>query len=121
MFTVVDEKPAINDLQYMSIAGEDGETHFRLIERLQVRWRNLAIALKFPPHSIETIEHSKNSIYQLLSEWLQGANMKEDTRPLTWRTLIEALHEAKIHEEADTLEKHFVLTEKRIVALQFGM
>ena len=121
MFTVVDQKPAFNDLQYMSIAGEDGETHFRLIERLQVRWRNLAIALKFPPHSIETIEYSKNSIYQLLSEWLQGANTEEDTRPVTWRTLIEALHEAKIHEEADTLEKHFVLTEKRIVALQFGM
>ena len=78
MFTVVDEKPALNDLQYISIAGEGGETHFRLMERLQVRWRNLAIALKFPLHSIETIEHSKNPIYQLLSEWLQGANMEED-------------------------------------------
>ena len=120
MHTVVDEKPALDDLKYMSIAGEDGETHFRLMEHLQFRWRSLAIALKFPFHSIEAIEHSKNPIYQPLSEWLQGANMKEDTRPLTWTTLIEALREAKIHEEADTLEKHFVLAEKRVVASQFG-
>ena len=121
MFTVVDEKPAIYDLQYMSIAGEDGETRFRLMERLQVRWKNLAIALKFSLHSIEAIERNKDSIYKLLSDWLQGANMEEDTRPVTWRTLIEALREAKIHDEADTLEKHFVLIEKSVVASQFGM
>ena len=119
--TVVDEKPALNDLQYLSIGGKDGETHFRLMERLQVRWKSLAIALKFSPRSIEAIEHNKDSIYKLLSDWLQGANMEEDTRPVTWRTRIEALRVAKIHEEADTLEKHFVLTENSVVASQFGI
>ena len=72
MYTVVDEKPALDDLKYMSIAGGDG-----LIEHLQVRWRSLAIALKFPLHSIEAIERNKNPIYQLLSECMVAGSQNE--------------------------------------------
>ena len=106
----------------MPIACEDGEKPFRLMDRLKLHWKELAIALKFPSHSIGAIEDSKDPVYQLLSDWLKGANMEEDTRTITWRTLIEALHMAKIHGEAATLEKHFTLTEKSaVVASQSSM
>ena len=112
VLTVVDEKPALSDLQYMRIADKDGETHFRLMERLQPLWRHLAIALKFPQHKIKTMEHNDDSVFDLLNEWLHGANMEEDMRPVTWGTLIEALREANYHEEADILKKCLVLTER---------
>ena len=105
----------------MPIACEDGKS-FRLMDHLKLQWKELAIALKFPSHSIGAIEDSRDPVYQLMSDWLEGANMEEDTRPITWGTLIEALHMAKIHGQADILEKHFVLTEKSLVlASQFGM
>ena len=100
---------------------EGDEESFRLLDRLRPHWKEFAIALRFPSHSIATIKGSDDPLYQLLSEWLRGANLGEDTRPVTWRTLIEALHMANVHEEAEMLEKHFVLTEKRIVTPQFGM
>ena len=100
---------------------EGDEESFRLMDRLKPHWKQFAIALKFPLHSIATIQSSNDPVYQVLSEWLRGANLGEDTRPVTWKTLIEALHNANIHEEADTLEKHFVLTEKGVVVSHFGM
>ena len=121
-FSIADEKPTLSDLQCMPTACEDGEQQFRLMDRLKPHWEELAIALKFPSHSIGAIKHSEKPVYQLLSVWLERANMEEDIRPITWRTLIEALHNAKIHGEADTLEKHFGLTEKSaVVASQSGM
>ena len=93
---------------------------FRLLDRLKPHWKEFAIALRFPPHSIATIEGSNDPVCQLLSEWLRGANVREDTRPVTWKTLIEALRKAGIHNEADILEKHFVL-KTAVVASQFGM
>ena len=102
----------------MPIVGD--KEPFRLLDRLKPHWKEFAIALRFPPHSIATVEGSNDPVYQLLSEWLRGANVGKDTRPITWKTLIEALHKAGIHNEADILEKHFVL-KTAVVALQFGM
>ena len=79
MFSVVDEKPALNDLQYMLI--EDGKSHFRLMDRLQPHWRSFAIALRFPQHKITNMEHNDNPVLYLLKEWLHGANKEEDRRP----------------------------------------
>ena len=98
----------------------DGES-FRLMDHLRPHWKEFAIALRFPSHSIATIQGSNDPLYQLLSEWLREANVGEDTRPVTWKTFIESLHLANIHEEADTLEKHFVLTDDRVAASQFGI
>ena len=83
---------------------------FRLMDRLkpQQHWRSLAIALKFPLHKIATIESKDDPVFCLLSEWLQGANHDNDQRPVTWRTLIEALRHANVHAEANELEKHYI-------------
>ena len=91
----------------MSYTGEDGrDVHFRLMDQLKPHWRRLAIALKFPQHEIAIMENKDDSLYYLFSEWLRGAN-QEDPRPVTWRTLIEALRCANVQEEANVLEKHF--------------
>ena len=111
IYCIADEKPALNDLQYMSITGDDGEIHFRLMERLQPKWRRFAIALRFPQHKIKTMERNDDPVFDLLNEWLHGGNMEEDRRPATWGRLIEALREVNYHEEVDILEKHFVSTD----------
>ena len=110
-FTTVDDKPGLHDLQYMSYTGEDGKNvSFRLMDRLNPPryWKRLAIALKFPYHNIATIESDDDPVVCLLSEWLRGANHDNDQRPVTWRTLIEALRHANFHAEANKLEKHYI-------------
>ena len=93
----------------MSYTGKDGiDTHFRLMDQLQPHWRRLAIALKFRQCDIAVMEQKDDPVYHLLSEWLRGANQERDSRPVTWATLITALREANVQEEANILEKHFV-------------
>ena len=93
----------------MSYTGEDGrDVHFRLMDQLKPHWRRLAIALKFPQHEIAIMENKDDPVFYLISEWLRGANQEKDPRPVTWRTLIEALRHANVQEEATVLEKHFI-------------
>ena len=95
----------------MSYTGEDGrDVHFRLMDQLKPHWRRLAIALKFPLHEIAVMKQEDDPVFYLLSEWLQGANQEKDSKPVTWRTLIEALRHANVQEEATVLEKHFIIT-----------
>ena len=93
----------------MSYTGEDErDVHFRLMDQLKPHWRRLAIALKFPQNEIAIMENKDDPVYYLFSEWLRGANQEKDPRPVTWRTLIEALQHANVQEEATILKKHFI-------------
>ena len=95
----------------MSYTGEDGrDVHFRLMDQLKPHWREVAITMKFPQHEIAIMEKKDNPVFYLTSEWLRGANQEVDPRPVTWRTLIEALRHANVQEEATILEKHFIVT-----------
>ena len=81
----------------MSYTGEDGrDTHFRLMDQLQPHWRRLAIALKFRQCDIAVMKQEDDPVYHLLSEWLRGANQERDSRPVTWGTLITAVHYVKL-------------------------
>ena len=92
----------------MSYTGEDGRgVHFRLMQQVRPHWRELAIALRFSQCDIAIMEEKTNPVYYLLSIWLRGANQENDPRPVTWRTLIEALQHADVQEEATILKKHF--------------
>ena len=75
------------------------------MDQLKPHILRVAIALRFPQHAIE--RHDDPVCY-LLSEWLRGANQELDTRPVTWRTLIEALQDANCQEEANVLEKYLI-------------
>ena len=94
----------------MSYAGDDGrDVHFRLMDQLKPYWRTLAIALKFPQYEIAIMESKDDPIYYLLAEWLRGANKEEDSRPASWRTLIEALRHANVQDEATILEEKIII------------
>ena len=93
----------------MSYTGEDGkDVHLRLMDQVKPHWRRLAIALKFPQHEIANIASEDDPVYYLFTEWLRGANQEKDPRPVTWGTLITALRDANIQQEANVLEKHFI-------------
>ena len=105
----MDQKPDLNDLLCMSYTSEDGKTiNFRLMDRVTPHWRRLAITLKFSQHEIDVMESKDNPVYYFLSEWLREANQENDSRPVTWRTLIEALRDANVQNEANILEQHCV-------------
>ena len=108
MLYIADAKPCLRDLQKMTYIDEDGTcVQFRLMERMRPQARQVAIALGFPHHDITTINRTSDPVYYLLSKWLQGGNPK-DQRPLTWATLITALQDAGVNEEACILEQYLV-------------
>ena len=82
---------------------------FRLMDRIKPRLTRVAIALGFPPHSIEVLEKKSDPECYLLSEWLSGRSTKA-SGPLTWGTLITALRHAGLMEEVRILEEHFIVT-----------
>ena len=105
----VNQKPDIKDLLCMPFTSEDGKTiHFRLMDQVKPHWKELAIALNFPLHKIADMQSKDDPVYYILTEWLQGANKENDSRPVTWRTLIEALQDANVQNEANILEQHCV-------------
>ena len=109
LITSADDKPVLNDLLHMSYTGEDGrDVHFRLMDQLKPYWKRFAIALKFPQHEIAVMKQEDDPVFYLISEWLRGANQEVDSRPVTWRTLIEALQCANVQEEATILKRHFI-------------
>ena len=100
---------------------EDGTTvHFRLMERIKPRVTGLAIALGFPQHIIDDVETKRDPVYYLLKEWLNGRN-QEDSRPLTWGTLITTLQHAGLLEEVRILEQHFVAAQPPVADERGGM
>ena len=103
------EKPKLNQLQCMEVIVDGKRRSFRLMDRLEPYMASVAIALGFPHYRIEIFKRSNSPVFDLLSEWLRGANMEEDRRPLTWETLITALQAAKLHEEATILENHLAV------------
>lgn len=76
------------------------------MDRIKPHFLHVAIALKIPRHFINSIRTEDDPVYHLLDVWLQGgANPEEDNqRSITWATLISALKEANVQEEAKILE-----------------
>ena len=83
-------------------------TNFRLMDRIKPRLTEMAIALDFPGYVINVLGEKPNPVYYLLSQWLEGCNSENDSRPLTWDTLITALQHAGLMEEVKILEQHFL-------------
>ena len=111
IFTAVDDKPEMFDLQCMSCTDEDGKaTDFRLKERIFRNWRDFAYALRFPIHAVESIKPGEDPVDHFLRKWLQGTNKNKDPRSITWGTLIAALRHANFQEEVNILEKYFIDT-----------
>ena len=76
------------------------------MDRIKPHLIPVAIALRIPRHFINSIRTEDDPVYKILDLWLQGkANPEEDSLSLiTWATLISALKEANVQEEAKILE-----------------
>ena len=105
----------------MSYTGDDGrDVHFRLMDQLKPHWRRLAIALKFSQYEIATMESKDDPVYYMLTEWLRGANKEKDSRPASWRTLIEVLRQANVQEQAIVLEEKLIFGLKAASRSEFS-
>ena len=101
--------PKAHELQCLTYPTDEGHHHkFRLMERIRPSWKSLAIALKFEINIIDIIAKEDDSVYSLLTRWLRGQNMEQDKRPLTWRTLIDALDCASFQQDVKLLEECLV-------------
>lgn len=102
---MLSDKPELHQLLNLSYTDDNGrEKNFRFMDRIRPHWRKLAVALRFPSYTIATIENEDDQMYFLLSKWLEGENRDNDQRPVTWLTLISALRDANIQEDATILE-----------------
>ena len=77
----------------------------------RAKWRNIGGCIGVDEGTLDTMkgkDHSE-SLSGVLSQWLRGVyNPKEkNSKPRTWRTLIETLRDKVVNEEAmaDKLEK----------------
>ena len=78
------------------------------MDRIEPRVIRMATALRFPQHAIAKLKNHDDPVHSLLSEWLRGGNYDNDSRRLSWGTLITALQHADLVEEVRILEDHFV-------------
>ena len=107
--STADDEPQLDDLQHITYTTEDGRmVQLRLMDQLKPYVVRIAIALRFPQHAITAVERHDDPVYYLLSKWLQGASRELDPRPVTWKTLIEALRAANCHKVADKLDQYLI-------------
>ena len=75
-----------------------------MIKRTAANWSELAYALKFDNHDVETIGRNNRNVKDgctvMLGNWLDGQG---ERGPRTWRTLLEALRDIDLTELADEL------------------
>ena len=96
----IDSKPKLRQLGCLKLNNQ----RINVIERIASRWESVADQLHFENHHIDTIK--KQSHYEVDSacrkmfiKWLEGVGRK----PITWRTLIDALDEAGLPRVAHEL------------------
>ena len=76
----------------------------------RAKWRNIGSCIGVDEGTLDTMKGKDDDcLNDVLSHWLRGAyNPKEkNSKPRTWRTLIEALRDKTVNEEAmaNKLEK----------------
>lgn len=90
-----EDRPKLYDLQLL----KGQEKRVRIIEKVAPKWKKLGDILKFEDHVLETIDQGSHykpeaACRQMLQSWLDGKALK----PVTWKTLIEALEDVPCDE-----------------------
>ena len=103
----VGDKPTLPDLlcfKYSDISGTQHKIH--IIYTVAAQWRALGILLKISSHHLNNIERNRGSVEErcqtMLSDWLQGT---VGDGPVTWKTLVEAIYDARYRELAQQLKR----------------
>lgn len=106
----IGNKPALHELQCFTYTNGSGtvEKYIYIISEVAARWQKLGIALNFTGAELDVIEKSKffqaeDCCQEVLQQWLQGRARGQ--KPITWKTLLLAMVEAKCTKVAQQVEK----------------
>ena len=80
-----------------------------IVDEMAPKWKRVGRMLKFSEANIESIGTTNRGepeecCEELLSQWLQGHNDTNDSRPKTWETLLEVMRDARLGELADKIK-----------------
>ena len=89
---------------------QEEEQSVFIIDEMASQWKRVGRMLKFSDADINNIASTCHDEPQaccdrLLSQWLQGRNDHNDSRPKTWRTLLGVIRDARLGELADRLRR----------------
>ena len=99
-----DDTPKLHELQ--QLVDIDGRT-VRVMERVAVKWKDVATALGFNGSRINSLEAdvrhmSEDASREIFIKWLNGEH--DLRRPITWATLVQCLREARLIQLAVKVE-----------------
>ena len=106
---ILDFKPDIATLTCFKYKDENGEKkRIFIIDDIGAKWKRVGRMLKFTSADIDNINSSCQSDVEsccekMLSQWLEG--FVAGSSSITWKTLIEALRDARLGQLADDLEQ----------------
>ena len=97
-----DHTPKFHELDLFERYGKK----LKLIKRVAGKWERIATRLYFPADTIEVIRRDSHhqcdpACRTMFTRWLDG----EGRKPVTWETLVAALHEAHLSSIAHELDK----------------
>ena len=102
----------MKELNCFKYADESGGTKRLFVtEEVGAKWKNLGRALNFSQAALANIEANHRQVEdccaELLSQWLRGItlNPNQDSSSICWRSLIEALEDARCPEVARVLSE----------------
>ena len=81
-----------------------------IVDEMAPKWERVGRMLKFTEANITSMgttcrDEPERCCENLLSQWLQGRNDSNDSRPKTWETLLEVMKDARLGELADKIKK----------------
>lgn len=99
---IYERQPKLHEIDRIECNGKV----VKVIEMSAAKWEKIATRLYFEPQHIETIKRdshkSEEACRNVFVQWLEGGDYVR--KPLTWKTLITVLTEAKISNTAGDLE-----------------
>ena len=80
-----------------------------IVDEMAPKWKRVGRMLNFSEANIDSIGTTNRGepdvcCEELLSQWLQGHNNANDSRPKTWETLLELMRDARLGELAEKIK-----------------
>ena len=107
LFVSIDTEPDIATLNCMKYTDMQGETQRGFIsEQIAARWTDVGISLHFTSANLNNIESTcrgdvERCCKKMLTLWLEGHVQDVSQAPVTWKTLLEALKDARFGQLAN--------------------
>ena len=106
---ILGETVDLNILTCFKYHDSQGLQRVYIVDDMAPRWKQVGRALQFSQPDIDNIDitchgNSTECCGKLLSQWFGGYTNDKDSRPKTWKTLLEVMRDARLVELADRLK-----------------